>query len=112
MNYISSKYLIQKMLDVHKRKYFDSISNLFICGGPYPANFKKNELKVIFIRASNCHDKEFYEKLSKKDLVIINSVNTNLNFLNDYVVLDKENIKKVGRFGKIDIANLFFLKKI
>ena len=112
MNYISSKYLIQKMLDVHKRKYFDNISNLFICGGPYPANFKKNELNVIFIRASICHDKEFYEKLSKKDLVIINSVNTNLNFLNDYVVLDKENIKKVGRFGKIDIANLFFLKKI
>ena len=112
MNYFSSKYLSQKMLDTHQKKYFDNISTLFICGGPYPTNFNKDKLSIIFIRASNCLDKKFYIRLSKKDLVIINSVNTNQKFLDNYIIIDHVDVEKVGRFGKIDIANLFFLKKI
>lgn len=112
LNYFSLKHLHQEMLESHLKKYFNNISTLFICGGPYPSNFKKNELLVNFIRASNCLDEKFFMRLNKKDLIIINSVNTNQVFLKKYFIIDRINVQKVGRFGKIDTAELFFLKKI
>ena len=110
-NYFNKKNLHHEMLNTHYKKYFNEISTLYICGGPYPANLKENKFNFSFIRSDKCSEQNFYNKFTSNDLILINSVNVTEIFFDRYKFVDKVKIKKVGRFGNLDYTTLVFFKK-
>jgi hypothetical protein len=111
LNYFTFENLHHEMLDLHNKKYFSKISNLYICGS-YPANIKKNKFNFYLIRHDKCVNTSFVSKLNNDDLIVINSASTTKDFYKIYSIVGQEQVFLIGRFGKIVSTNLIFFKKI
>lgn len=111
LNYFTKKNLHHKMLDMHYKKFLNKTSTLYICASPYPANLEKNKFDFLFVKDEECYEQNFYDKLTNKDLILINSSDTTEILLQKYILVEQVKVQKVGRFGNLVYTNLIFLKK-